>query len=50
MANEANGNFSGDSKHWVKSDVTWPENSFGIESKVTVFKACADEILGYDEV
>ena len=38
------------SNHWVKLQVTWPENKFGLESKVTVFKSGTDELLGYDEV
>jgi hypothetical protein len=38
------------SSHWVKLRITWPENRFGLESKVTVFKAGTQEILGYDEV
>jgi hypothetical protein len=36
--------------HWIKVNVTGPENPFGIESKVTVFKTGTKEILGYDEV
>jgi hypothetical protein len=36
--------------HWIKVNVTWPENLFGIESKVTVFKAGTKELLGYEEV
>jgi hypothetical protein len=36
--------------HWIKLNVTWPANPFGIESKVTVLKAGTKEILGYDEV
>ena len=40
----ANGN------HWARIQVTWPENRFGIGSKVTVFRAGTQEILGYDEV
>lgn len=38
------------SNHWVKINVTWPENPFGLESKVTVFKHGTRNILGYDEV
>jgi hypothetical protein len=38
------------SNHWIKLQVTWPENKFGLESKVTVYRAGAREILGYDEV
>ena len=36
--------------HWVKIQVSWPGNKFGLESKVTVFKAGTKEILGQDEV
>ncbi len=38
------------SNHWIKINVTWPENPFGLESKVTVFKHGTRNILGYDEV
>ena len=38
------------SNHWVKLRITWPENKFGLESKVTVLKCGTQEILGYDEV
>jgi hypothetical protein len=36
--------------HWVKIQVTWPENKVGLESKVTVSRANTSEILGCDEV
>jgi hypothetical protein len=36
--------------HWIKINITWPANPFGIESKVTVCKTGTKEILGYDEV
>jgi len=38
------------SNHWVKLRVTWPENKFGLESKLTLFKMGTQEILGHDEV
>jgi hypothetical protein len=38
------------SNHWIQLNVTWPENQFGLESKVTVYAAGTQEIVGYDEV
>ena len=43
-------NATANSNHWVTLQVTWPENRFGLESKVTVFKSGTDEVLGYEEV
>jgi hypothetical protein len=36
--------------HWLKVNVTWPENRIGLGCKVTVLEAGTEQILGYDEV
>jgi hypothetical protein len=36
--------------HWVRVAVSLPGNAFGIDSRVTVFRAGTREILGHDEV
>jgi len=43
-------NANKNTNHWIKLRVTWPENKFGLESKVTVYNSGTGEILGYDEV
>jgi hypothetical protein len=43
-------NASTDKNHWIQINVTAPGNPFGLESKVTVYKAGTKRILGYDEV
>lgn len=36
--------------HWIKLRVAWPENKFGLESKVTLYRPGTEEVLGYEEV
>lgn len=43
-------NTTSNNNHWIKLKVSWPENKFGLESKVTVYKHNTNEILGYDEM
>jgi hypothetical protein len=43
-------NASIDTNHWIQLNVSSPENPFGLESKVTLYKAGTKQVIGYDEV
>jgi hypothetical protein len=43
-------NQTNNSNHWIEITAHLPGNSFGIGTKVTVYKAGTFEIMGYDEI
>lgn len=43
-------NRAASTNHWIKLNVSLPQNPLGLESRVTVFKSGTQTILGHDEV